>query len=416
MTAPGVLVFEPEYLGHQPAYVRAIADWFEASGSSVKVRLALNRRLVSRLNDEDGVDLRAFRSLQIRPLSDRELDRCTTGSIPRRAMARWLIFRQLMDETRSAHGHSLFLDPLQLPLALGMRLGEGRTMSGILFRPTVHLAPTNGGSRPAQERMRRALKSAACRRMLLNPDLRRVFSLDPLFPAYARSHLTRGSIVEPLPDPIVDGTDGDSIADPGEDVVAAAQTDRAILLLFGALSQRKGVLALLSALALLPQAVVARIRVVLAGRLDSDCDARVRDALRRLAELPPEDRPIHVVNRFLSTGELRWLVDASDVVLAPYQRHIGSSGALVWSAHRRKPVLAQDYGLIGALVRQFRLGLAVDTCDPRALAAAIERLAEPHERASIAAGARWDDYLAGRTAEEFARRLCRGLLESVDVG
>src|SRR3546814_9883678 len=79
---------------------------------------------------------------------------------------------------------------------------------------------------------------------------------------------------------------------------------------------------------------------------------------------------LHTKNRHLSRGEIDALVDRCDVVLAPYQRFVGSSGVLLWAASRGRPLLAQDYGLVGRLTADHGLGLTVDTTDVTPLTAA----------------------------------------------
>ena len=64
----------------------------------------------------------------------------------------------------------------------------------------------------------------------------------------------------------------------------------------------------------------------------------------------------------------------SDVVLAPYQRFVGSSGVLMWAARAGRPVLAQEFGLVGRLTRDHRLGAVADSSDPAHLAREIERM------------------------------------------
>jgi hypothetical protein len=47
---------------------------------------------------------------------------------------------------------------------------------------------------------------------------------------------------------------------------------------------------------------------------------------------------------------------------------------LLWAAKHGRPVVTQDYGLLGRLVRDHRLGVAVDTENPSILADAIGRI------------------------------------------
>jgi hypothetical protein len=46
--------------------------------------------------------------------------------------------------------------------------------------------------------------------------------------------------------------------------------------------------------------------------------------------------------------------------MVPYQRHVGSSGVLIRAAQAGRPVIASDYGLVGAWTRKNQLGAAVN--------------------------------------------------------
>jgi hypothetical protein len=43
----------------------------------------------------------------------------------------------------------------------------------------------------------------------------------------------------------------------------------------------------------------------------------------------------------------------------------------LWAALNGRPVLAQDYGLVGRLTREHKLGLSVDACAPPEIARGI---------------------------------------------
>jgi glycosyltransferase involved in cell wall biosynthesis len=147
-----------------------------------------------------------------------------------------------------------------------------------------------------------------------------------------------------------------------------------LFLLFGALSARKGILCLLEALRLIPADTAATIAVVIAGNVAPEIHQSVGRAIAKLRKRQPQ-LWLHLENRWLEDSEVASLVRASDVVLAPYQRFVGSSGVLLWAAQAGIPVLTQDYGLIARLVHDHRLGMTADVTDPRILAQAIARMA-----------------------------------------
>jgi hypothetical protein len=73
-------------------------------------------------------------------------------------------------------------------------------------------------------------------------------------------------------------------------------------------------------------------------------------------------------------------------------------------------VIAQDYGLVGALVRNYRLGLAVNASDPQRIAEAMSQLVKPEQLDAATAAAKWDAFLVDRQPEAFAAAVFAGLL------
>ena len=407
----GVLVFEPEHAGHQPGWVRMLAQWLVERRPDTRVNFAVSRRLLERLRAEDGFDLRAHAGIGVLELQPAQVEACCSGPLPLRSLRRMQVLRELTRRSGAAHAVALFLDPLQLALAIGGRLPGRAELSGILFRPSVHPIYRSGGAGAPGERWRDARKRWLYRRMLRNPALRRVLSLDPYFVSYAAAELDVAPQIAALPDPIVQAPATTAPDECADDVRDAAAGAGALFTLFGALTERKGVLQVLEALAQLPPDAGDGIRVVLAGKLDPAIAQPVRSRVAALPAARASRDSLRIIDRYLTTAELAWLVRRSSVILAPYQRFVGSSGVLGWAAAERKPVIAQAYGLIGALVDDFGLGLAVDTTDPARIAQAMARLSRPEEIESVARAARWHDFCAGHGPADFAAAVFAGLLE-----
>ncbi|HEX9837650.1 MAG TPA: glycosyltransferase, partial [Alphaproteobacteria bacterium] len=331
-----------------------------ASGDSVEVTFALAPGLAESLSAAT-----AKRNVRFVALAPREQAMCLHRVLVVSAFARWRIMRRYMKRVRATHGFFLSIDHLSLPLALRLSAGRGR-VSGLLFRPSVHY----GGfeSRPARfrERLRDWRKDLLYRGMLRNPALDCVLTLDPYFPDFARRRYRGGDKVAFVPDPV-------SPAATARRSAGAPGPRRARLLLFGEITARKGVLTLLDALARLPAGIAQSLRIDIAGRQDP----AIRNDIARAAGAALRGRPelrLRIEDRRLPDAELAARVGDSDVILAPYQRFVGSSGVLVWAAATGVPVICQDYGLLGRLVQDHALGIAVDTSDSAALAGAIERV------------------------------------------
>jgi glycosyltransferase involved in cell wall biosynthesis len=382
-----LLIFEPDAEGHALEWLQHLIDFAEPGMELFIVApQALCTALESTMPSPIPVPVTFI------PLGRLEQRLCLQRPLPIAAFARWWIMRHYLKRTGADTGFFLMIDLQSLPLALGFGMA-GRRIAGILFRPSVHYGEIGPYSPSDAERRRDRRKDVLYRRMLANPALDRVLSLDPFFPAYARSHYPHGGKVHALPDPAHPPVASASIAEP-------PPAGRVGFLLFGYLAERKGPLAVLDALALLPAAVARRVAVTFAGRVDPALRESLEQRRQALASTQP-DLWLRIDDRRLDSGELAALVDRSDVVLAPYQRFVGSSGVLLWAARAGRPVLAQEFGLIGRLTRDHHLGIAVDSGNPAKLAHEIGRMIEagPATFFDRAAAAR---FVAAQTPERFA--------------
>src|SRR5262249_8883274 len=120
---------------------------------------------------------------------------------------------------------------------------------------------------------------------------------------------------------------------------------------------------------------------------------------------------IHLEDRRVTDAELGALVTHADCILAPYHRHVGSSGVLLWAARENKSVITQDDGLLARFVRDYHLGLTVDTMLPESLARALEQVANTESIQHIDPTVS-EKFLRGRTPDRFAAAVVDATLES----
>jgi hypothetical protein len=359
-----VLVFEPDAEGHSLEWLEHLIV-FAAEHPDISLAIVVPDPLRTPLLRV--VPPAALSRVSVTALSPLERKLCTMRPLSLAALARWWTMRRHLRLSGADRGFFLGLDFLSLPLAFGLGAG-GKRLSGILFRPSVHYGDI-GPYRPSGgERLRDARKAVLYRAMLRNPAVERVLSLDPFFPAYARAHYRGGEKVMPLADPAHPRIDRRT-----DDVPTVFPSGRIGFLLFGYLAERKGPLMVLDALRELTPDIAARTAVLFAGKVDPE----LRPELERRRRMLAGERPelwLRIDDRRLESRELGVLVRQSDVVLAPYQRFVGSSGVLLWAALNARPVLAQDSGLVGRLTREHRLGVSVDACAPSEIAREITRM------------------------------------------
>lgn len=396
-----LLVFEPDARGHSEEWLSHLLRHLPALAAVDALSLAVAPELARRL--QPAVMACSMRAIHMIALDERTLARCNSPRLAVSGFARWWAVRRLVRETGANTALFLALDHLSLPLGLQFGARACR-LSGILFRPSVHYGSLGPYTPTLAERVRDLRKEILYRLMLRNDSVVSVLSLDPFFPAYACQHYPHGDKVHSLADPFhaVAGITPQNTPD-----TSPARTS---FVLFGELTERKGLLVLLEALALLAPDAANRISLTIAGRIDPALKVRARMLAAEAARRTPQ-LMLRIEDRRLPDDELDSLVRTCDVVLAPYQRFVGSSGVLIWAAAHQKPVLTQDYGLLGHLVRSYRLGHTLDTCDPAQLAHGLSVIAaKPEIAKSEPSGTA--AFLSGKTPKDFVKTLVRGAIES----
>ncbi len=404
-----VIFFEPESSGHRWEHVRHLLTALATTEFGLDVTFLVHPDIARRA-DAHIVRHQLVAPAGFQSLSPRDQRASVCKPLWLRALRRWQIMNHHLTLRGARHWHFMYLDHIQLPLALMLPIAQRATVSGVLFQPSVHYRAMGSEPLGFGERSREWRKGVMSRRMLRHPGLVAAFSLDPFFPAYAARHYECGQKVREVPDPLpVDATQLLSIA--RQCLEGRSSLNRIYFLLFGALTERKGIFAVLDALETLDATTASRIAIVFAGELDravrSQFMRRVRELLHRRPNII-----VQMVDRFVEEVELTELVSACDWILLPYQRFVGSSGVLMWAAAAQKPVVSQDYGLVGALVRRYRLGIVADTTNPDALAVALRQavtapFSTQRNRPSN------NEFLRNRTPQGFASAILRGISDCV---
>lgn len=134
---------------------------------------------------------------------------------------------------------------------------------------------------------------------------------------------------------------------------------------FGAMDARKGTLEILDSLALLDEKQRERYCFVFAGRV---APAIKEEFYRRVEQLKSRVR-IYVKDEFCSYDYLASLCEACDALVIPYLETAQSSGVIGYASQFQKPVIAPKRGLVGKLVRRYKLGVTTDVTSEGLLAA-----------------------------------------------
>lgn len=178
------------------------------------------------------------------------------------------------------------------------------------------------------------------------------------------------------------------------------------LLYFGSISNRKGFDVLAEALGRLPPEDARACELVVRGQPQHP--KRYRETVRTLESLDNGLR-LDIREGHLSEEEMRECFQSADLVLLPYRRPEYSSGVLAIAAREKRPVLGPECGLLGRLIRTYRLGVTVPI-NARSLSAALSGIIRGNppfdER-------RAETFTFRNRPEAFARTLLDAVLETL---
>lgn len=119
---------------------------------------------------------------------------------------------------------------------------------------------------------------------------------------------------------------------------------------FGGLGRRKGTLLIAEAISSMEDA--KGFTFVFAGKISEDCDKEFYSVLKTIKN----GAQVLVYNKFCTYEFLNSMAYTADYMLIPYENVNQSSGVLGYAAQYDKPVIGPDAGLLGDLIRNYRLG------------------------------------------------------------
>ncbi|MDB9493415.1 glycosyltransferase [Spirulina major CS-329] len=367
--APRLMLFDLSVFGHHPSYMETLINYWHQQRLPGDLDFVVSSRFpevhpetiaLAQSLAPDRIHFHPITAAEEASLSPR-----TNGwTRAKRNFDEWQLLVNYCDRLQPDHCLILYFDTCILPLFFGKTAPV--PVSGIYFRPTFHYRTFSGYIPSPKATVQEWREKILLSRVLRHPRLETLFSLD----RYAVDGLNRfnpKTQIVPLADPVQPLPPSDLTRSQLLENLAI-DPQRCVFLLFGALTSRKGIFPLLAALLQLSDQDCERITLIFAGEASVE-DATVLQA--KIAEVCAAKPMVQIVGdyRFLPFDELQGYLQSADVILAPYQRHVGMSGILVWAAMVQRPVLSSDYGLMGELVRRYRLGLAVDSTQPEAIAA-----------------------------------------------
>jgi len=395
-----LLIFDLSIRGHHPSYLRYLIEYLQLHRIPKTVNIVVSRQFLKEHSDVvkishsgEGENIHFF------PITREEEQSLNSRKSKLKRLYRnfqeWNILCKYANRLHADHCLIMYFDTYQLSLSLGAKVPC--SFSGIYFRPTFHYPQLRNYDYSWKNRIQQWREKITITRTLANPKLEKLFSLDPL----AIPHLNQfkgGEKAVYLPDPVKIGKPSNKILN---DCLHRLKIDseRRVFLLFGALTRRKGIYQLLEAVSSLSKELCQKLCILLVG------ECSIADQINQKITEICQIQPVQIIQhyQFVPESEVSAYFQLCDVVLAPYQQHVGMSGILLLAAAARKPVLCSNYGLMGEIVRRYELGLIIDSTQPQAIATGLTQFLQVTNPANFCNVRTMTNFAKQNSAEEFAR-------------
>lgn len=367
-TKSRLMVFDLIVGGHHGSYIQHLVEYWVKQELSGELFIVVSPQFLPRHADVVKlISKHSLGNINLIAISLEEETALNSGGSPFKRILRstteWNLLCKYAESLKATHCLIMYFDTSWLPLVLNKQ--APCSFSGIYFRPTLHYQNFAGYKTVEKDKLQRWREKLTLARILQHPQLQTLFCIDPYAPKYIQENFSSLVRVLPLADPVkIPNNPNICLEEFGHKL--GIEANRSIFLLFGALTERKGVYRLLEAIALLPDDICQQTCFLLVGEGN-------KELIKSQGKVISRAKPVQIINhcQFVPEQDVSKYFQLADFVLAPYQRHIGMSGILLLAAAAQKPLLSSDYGLMGELVRRYCLGMAIDSTIPQEIATGI---------------------------------------------
>ena len=397
------MLFEMAIDGHHSVYVEHLVRYWCEQALSGEFYIVVTPKFITECAAVVAIAQQYSQSnvsfLPLTPAEEATLTPNLRTFLQRKARAwqEWNLMCAYAKKLQATHCFLASFDFFTWPFILAQK--PPCPVSSIYFRPTFHYASLSGYIPTFKSRFQQQQERLLLSMVFRQPHLHKLLCLDPLaVEALNRGRADNKTVV--LADPVEIPMSRESSLGLRSQLNIAPQ--RKVFLLFGELSERKGINQALDAIALLPTALCQNLCFLLVGPCNSETKRQLQSKIVQVCST----RPVQIIERygFVRGQVVQDYFQLADVVLAPYQNHVGMSSILIHAAAFQKPVLSTNYGLMGELVRRYQLGLAVDSTQPVALMYALSRfLQEPVD--SLCSASKMKQFAEQNTIENFANTI-----------
>lgn len=370
-----IVLFDLAFTGHHADYIQHLVSYWCKHELQGRLNVVVSPKFIELHSDVvNAASECAQMNVNFVPISLEEEATLKSNNSPLnrayRAFLRWNLLYKYTSLLKPDHCLLMYFDGFQLPLSWISHLPC--PLSGIYFRPVFHYSDFPEFTPSWREHFWQWRDKFFLSRILRHVNFKTLFCLDPFVVNYIDKFSKKVRAVH-LTDPVQVYSYPDFKLEKLRQRLGIHST-RKTFLMFGAFRKRKGIDQLLDAVELLPFNLCQKLCLLFVGKIGSEQQVQAR--LEHISQF----LAVQIVNHdtFVPHQDVQSYFRIADVILAPYQRHIGMSGILLQAAATEKPVLSSNYGVMGKMVERYQLGLTVDSTSPVEIAKGLTQfLLEP---------------------------------------
>ncbi|MEM6253278.1 MAG: glycosyltransferase [Cyanobacteria bacterium P01_D01_bin.156] len=368
-----LMLFDLSVYGHHATYIQYLIRYWQQEQIEHKLVIVVSPRFLSIHHDVvELANVGAQGDIRFVAITEAEEAQLPSrrSSLNRnlRNWSEWQLHCRYAKNLEVTQSLIMYIDTYQLLLAFGQ--SSPCPFSGIYFRPTFHYSELGNPPTGFKARVQRQWEYFSIMRVLQNPQLQQLFSLDSFAVDYLKKRDPQAKISQ-LADP-VEVTIPATLDTAHFKQTLGIESHRKVGILMGALTRRKGIYPLLNAIKELSPEQCEQFCLLLVGAASPTEMEKIKLVVADVLD----SCPVQIISRyeFIPEEEIPTYFEISDFALALYQRHVGMSGIILLAAAAQKPVLSTNYGLMGKLVNQYRLGMTVDSANSKEISYALTQL------------------------------------------
>ncbi len=298
-----------------------------------------------------------------------------SANLIHKSKSEWLQVKEFATAAGIQEVIFITIDAYQLAIALDFKIPF--RVSGIQLRPHFRI---NKRTQSLKENLKfklwRFKKSLMLRLFVYNKSVKNIFLLNDQTAVNAFNKQYR-NVFRYLPDPIFDYPIGTNLNIRESFGITPNQK---ILLIFGAIEERKNIPNLLKAAERI--STIENLFFLIVGAKLANYHVPLQELIKESEAANPSLK-IHWEKRFVNNAEMKAFFQQSDSVWVAYKDFFTSSGIVGLAAKYKKPMIGSSYGVVGEIIQQNKFGATVEPTNLEEIAIYLEHMNEAEELPSI---------------------------------